>query len=59
MTGLLNFQWSKKDILGVFMEPRRYQKLQSAMEYLMTYGWAILIIAVVLAVLLQYENKAF
>ena len=26
-------------------------KAQSAMEYLMTYGWAILIIAVVLAVL--------
>jgi hypothetical protein len=28
-------------------------KLQSAMEYLMTYGWAILIIAVVLGVLFQ------
>ncbi len=28
-------------------------KAQSAMEYLMTYGWAILIIAVVLAVLVQ------
>ena len=28
-------------------------KSQSAMEYLMTYGWAILIIAVVLAVLFQ------
>ena len=27
------------------------QRLQSAMEYLMTYGWAILIIAVVIAVL--------
>ncbi len=26
-------------------------KVQSAMEYLMTYGWAILIIAVVLAAL--------
>jgi hypothetical protein len=28
-------------------------KLQSAMEYLMTYGWAILIIAVVLGALFQ------
>jgi hypothetical protein len=28
-------------------------KLQSAMEYLMTYGWAILIIAVVLGILFQ------
>jgi hypothetical protein len=33
------------------IEKRRESKLQSAMEYLMTYGWAILIIAVVLAVL--------
>src|SRR5580658_6648027 len=34
------------------MEGRnRRSKAQSAMEYLMTYGWAILIIAVVLAVL--------
>ena len=32
---------------------RRTKKLQSAMEYLMTYGWAILIVAVVLAVLYQ------
>ncbi len=31
----------------------RRSKQQSAMEYLMTYGWAILIIAVVLAVLFQ------
>ena len=31
----------------------REYKLQSAMEYLMTYGWAILIIAVVLSVLFQ------
>ncbi|MDE1852063.1 MAG: hypothetical protein KGH69_05290, partial [Candidatus Micrarchaeota archaeon] len=29
------------------------KKLQSAMEYLMTYGWAILIIAVVLGALYQ------
>ncbi|MGC8538128.1 MAG: hypothetical protein ACP5MZ_04090 [Candidatus Micrarchaeia archaeon] len=28
-------------------------KLQSAMEYLMTYGWAILIVAVVLAALFE------
>ena len=28
-------------------------RLQSAMEYLMTYGWAILIIAVVLGALFQ------
>ena len=37
------------------MEIRKHQikptKAQSAMEYLMTYGWAILIIAVVLAAL--------
>ncbi len=31
----------------------RLQKSQSAMEYLMTYGWAILIIAVVLGALFQ------
>ena len=31
----------------------RHAKSQSAMEYLMTYGWAILIIAVVLGVLFQ------
>lgn len=31
----------------------RLLKAQSAMEYLMTYGWAILIIAVVLSVLFQ------
>jgi len=30
---------------------RSYRKAQSAMEYLMTYGWAILIIAVVLGAL--------
>jgi hypothetical protein len=32
---------------------RRNIRLQSAMEYLMTYGWSILIIAVVLGVLFQ------
>ncbi len=32
-------------------KPFRHQKAQSAMEYLMTYGWAILIIAVVLGAL--------
>jgi hypothetical protein len=32
---------------------KRRKKAQSAMEYLMTYGWAILIIAVALVVLLQ------
>ena len=31
--------------------PARARRLQSAMEYLMTYGWAILVIAVVLGVL--------
>ncbi len=31
----------------------RWARSQSAMEYLMTYGWAILIIAVVLGVLFQ------
>ncbi|MGC9190432.1 MAG: hypothetical protein ACP5FR_00770 [Candidatus Micrarchaeia archaeon] len=29
----------------------KHAKLQSAMEYLMTYGWAILVIAIVLAAL--------
>jgi len=33
------------------MYNRRKLKAQSAMEYLMTYGWAILIIAVVLGAL--------
>ena len=33
------------------MKTRARKKIQSAMEYLMTYGWAILIIAVVLVVL--------
>jgi hypothetical protein len=33
------------------MKTRTRKKIQSAMEYLMTYGWAILIIAVVLVVL--------
>ena len=32
---------------------RRRERLQSAMEYLMTYGWAILIIAIVLGALFQ------
>jgi len=35
------------------MEKGRYKSAQSAMEYLMTYGWAILIIAVVLGALFQ------
>ncbi len=35
------------------MMARERNKLQSAMEYLMTYGWAILIIAVVLGALFQ------
>ncbi len=30
---------------------KRPEKLQSAMEYLMTYGWAILIICIVVAIL--------
>ncbi len=41
----------KNDLLGKV--PSRYVKSQSAMEYLMTYGWAILIIAVVLGALFQ------
>ncbi|MGC8652322.1 MAG: hypothetical protein ACP5UH_03690 [Candidatus Micrarchaeia archaeon] len=32
-------------------EHARSRKAQSAMEYLMTYGWAILIIAIVIAAL--------
>ncbi len=32
---------------------RKSRKAQSAMEYLMTYGWAILVIAVVLAALFE------
>jgi len=35
------------------MSDSKFRKAQSAMEYLMTYGWAILIIAVVLAILYQ------
>ncbi len=35
------------------IDRRRDYRSQSAMEYLMTYGWAILIIAVVLSVLFQ------
>ena len=38
-------------IKGLFMKNAPHKKLQSAMEYLMTYGWAILIIAVVIGVL--------
>ncbi len=34
-----------------FPDNRHYLKTQSAMEYLMTYGWAILVIAIVLGVL--------
>jgi len=37
----------------MFGSARKRTKLQSAMEYLMTYGWAILIIAVVLGALFQ------
>ncbi len=36
---------------GLSMKNAPHKKLQSAMEYLMTYGWAILIIAVVIGVL--------
>jgi hypothetical protein len=34
-----------------------YKKGQSAMEYLMTYGWAILVIVIVLAILAFYLPK--
>ena len=37
----------------MFGKTKRDMKAQSAMEYLMTYGWAILIIAVVLAALFE------
>ena len=37
----------------MIMTQRRQRRAQSAMEYLMTYGWAILIIAVVLGALFQ------
>ena len=38
--------------VGMLTKPSKYnRKAQSAMEYLMTYGWAILIIAVVLGAL--------
>jgi hypothetical protein len=33
-------------------------KLQSAMEYLMTYGWAILIIAIVMVALFSLGSWA-
>lgn len=32
-------------------KPKSYTRLQSAMEYLMTYGWSILLIAIVIAAL--------
>ena len=35
----------------MLFKPSKQKKAQSAMEYLMTYGWAILIIAVVLGAL--------
>ena len=41
---------SKRDMMP-FPDNRHYLKTQSAMEYLMTYGWAILVIAIVLGVL--------
>ena len=48
---------SKKKLLGKASAKRPLRKAsakaQSAMEYLMTYGWAILIISVVLAALFQ------
>jgi hypothetical protein len=37
--------------VSMFFKPSKQHKAQSAMEYLMTYGWAILIIAVVLGAL--------
>ena len=40
-----------KMIIGMKMRNKSGSKAQSAMEYLMTYGWAILIIAVVLGAL--------
>jgi len=49
---ILNFLSNKKALSAKLL--RKYpSKAQSAMEYLMTYGWAILIIAVVLGALFQ------
>jgi len=49
---ILNFLSNKKARPAKLL--RKYpSKAQSAMEYLMTYGWAILIIAVVLGALFQ------
>ncbi len=50
---------SSRDVLTAekkgfgFAESRYSQKAQSAMEYLMTYGWSILVIAVVIGVLFE------
>jgi len=46
---LIKGNWHKNNSARRFAK----SKLQSAMEYLMTYGWAILIIAVVLGALFQ------
>ncbi len=42
-----------KPIFKIRFLAKAYSKAQSAMEYLMTYGWAILIISVILAALFQ------
>jgi len=49
---ILNFL-SNKEALSAKLLRKYPSKAQSAMEYLMTYGWAILIIAVVLGALFQ------
>jgi len=49
---ILNFLSNKKARPAKLLR-KHPSKAQSAMEYLMTYGWAILIIAVVLGVLFQ------
>jgi len=41
----------KKSISNAYFPSKPFHRAQSAMEYLMTYGWAILIIAVVLGAL--------
>ena len=42
-------------MIAVFKE----KKGQSALEYLMTYGWGLVVVAVVIAALVLLTNPAF
>ena len=54
-TGL---KWSERNIAGVVLMLGGNARGQAAMEYLMTYGWALLVIAVVIAILLANFPQA-